>query len=72
MESFIHLRKGDIVRLNTKLDEPVRVDIGGKSKFAGRAGQVGRKLAVQILGRLAEPEDEVLVESEEEGDTDNG
>jgi flagellar motor switch protein FliM len=69
---FIHLRKGDIVRMKTKVDEPLRVDLGGKGKFAGRAGQVGRKLAVQILGRLAEPEDEPVIDPDEGGDADDG
>jgi len=51
IRDFIKLRTDDVIRLDAKVDQPVRLDIAGKDKFFGRPGRVGRKLAIQILGQ---------------------
>ncbi len=53
---FIRLRHGDVIRLETELEHPVEVDVGRRAKFHARPGQVGKKLAVQIIGHLREEE----------------
>lgn len=49
---FIHLRPGDVIRLDTRVDHPVMVDVGKREKFRARPGKLGRKLAVQIIGHV--------------------
>ncbi|MCK4304569.1 MAG: flagellar motor switch protein FliM [Candidatus Eisenbacteria sp.] len=51
---FIRLRPGDVVRLETRVDHPAEVIVGDRPMFHARAGQAGRKLAVQIVGRMDE------------------
>jgi flagellar motor switch protein FliM len=57
IRDFIRLTDGDIIRLSTKVDQPVRIDVGGEEKFYGRPGRSGRKLAVQILGKTSDLEE---------------
>jgi len=69
---FIHLKRGDVVRLETAIEEPVHIDVGAKHKFFGRAGQSGRKLAVQVLGRVAQLAEESATELDEGGEANDG
>ncbi|MCK4412072.1 MAG: flagellar motor switch protein FliM [Candidatus Eisenbacteria sp.] len=50
---FIHLRPGDVIRLGTRIAEPLRIFVGGRPKLSGHPGLVGRQLAVRLGGRLA-------------------
>jgi flagellar motor switch protein FliM len=47
---FIHLSPGDVIRLGTRVDHPILLEVGGEPKFLARPGLSGRKLAVQIVG----------------------
>ncbi|MBS4207615.1 flagellar motor switch protein FliM [Bacillus sp. FJAT-50079] len=49
IEDFLALDRGDVIELNTRIDAPLIVKIGGISKFIGQAGKQNKKLAVQIL-----------------------
>lgn len=51
---FIHLSPGDVIRLGTRVDHPITIDVGGESKFLARPGLSGRKLAVQIVGQVTQ------------------
>lgn len=50
---FVHLHVGDVVRLQTALDEPVVVAIAGRPKFLARPGRIERRLAVEVIGGYA-------------------
>jgi flagellar motor switch protein FliM len=50
---FIHLSPGDVIRLGTRVDHPILLEVGGEPKFLARPGLSGRKLAVQIVGHAA-------------------
>jgi flagellar motor switch protein FliM len=52
VKEFIGLAPGDVVRLSTRVDTPIEIDVGGQPKFRGRPGLVGRKLAVEVIDRL--------------------
>ncbi len=71
IREFIKLQTGDVIRLDTKMDQPVRVDIAGEEKFFGRPGRVGRKLAVQVLG-LTNVEEEPAEEPAEQTAKESG
>ncbi|MDG5470298.1 flagellar motor switch protein FliM [Jeotgalibacillus sp. ET6] len=58
VEEFLMLEVGDVLELNHRFDEPVEVSIGGKPKFTGQPGKVGKKLAIQIIDELKGGEDD--------------
>jgi len=43
-----HLQPGDVIRLNTKVNEDLKVYVAGKKRILGRAGRVGNQLAVTV------------------------
>jgi flagellar motor switch protein FliM len=51
---LLRLQKGDIVRLdNSVADESsITVTVAGKPKFSAKQGRLGKKQAIQIVGRL--------------------
>jgi len=44
------LQPGDVIRLDHRIDEPARGEVGGHHIVAARLGRRGRRLAVQIAG----------------------
>lgn len=44
------LQPGDVIRLEHRIDEPARGEVGGHHIVAARLGRRGRRLAVQIAG----------------------
>ena len=54
-----NLRVGDVLKMDTEIDEPTIIYIEDEPKFTGRPGRVGRKNAVQITGAI-EPTSEEL------------
>jgi flagellar motor switch protein FliM len=55
VREVLSLRVGDVVRLyNTRTTDPYSLNIGSKPKFLCRPGVVGKKLAVQIVQKIAE------------------
>ncbi|MDZ7672974.1 MAG: flagellar motor switch protein FliM [Halanaerobiales bacterium] len=63
VEDILYLKKGDIVKLNKKVDEPIDVKVGKMKKFKAIPGNFNRHHALKIVG----VENEVV---EEEGDLD--
>lgn len=51
---LLGLRTGDIVSLGTKPGDPLEVPVQGKSKFSGRIGIQGNRMAVKIQKVLAD------------------
>jgi flagellar motor switch protein FliM len=55
----LSLRPGDVIRLpNVRVNDPMSLNIGNRTKFLCRPGQVGNKLAVQIIKQLEDIEQE--------------
>ena len=46
------LQVGDVLRLETEIDEPTLIYVDAEPKFLGRPGRVGRKNAVQIISQI--------------------
>ena len=64
INEFLTLGFGDVLQLDTKVDDELKCRIGRKAKFFCRPGTSGRKMAVQITRILNE--DEILNEGDEE------
>ncbi len=66
----LSLRAGDVIRLpDVRVNDPMSLNIGNRRKFLCRPGQVGNKLAVQIVKQLEDVEHEDFEELvAEEGD----
>ncbi|RRD94997.1 flagellar motor switch protein FliM [Clostridiales bacterium COT073_COT-073] len=50
IDDFVHLQRGDIIRLDQKIDDEVEVLVGNIPKFYGKAGLSAGKNAVMITG----------------------
>jgi flagellar motor switch protein FliM len=60
---------GDVVRLsNVHIKDPLVLSVGGKRKFFCQPGVVGKKMAVQITGKVDHEEVEEFEEIGVEGD----
>jgi flagellar motor switch protein FliM len=69
MRDVLALRLGDVIRLsNTKVGDPMVINIGNKKKFMCRPGVVGKMLAVQVIKRLADIEQNEFEELAAEGE----
>ena len=64
INEFLTLGFGDVLQLDTKVDDELKCRIGRKAKFFCRPGTSGKKMAVQIPRILSE--DEILNEGDEE------
>ncbi len=53
---ILSLEEGDIIKLDTGLDEPFKLIINGREKFFCKPGQRGQARAVQVLEPLEEEE----------------
>jgi flagellar motor switch protein FliM len=63
VREVLSLRIGDVVRLyNTRVGDPYSLNIGNKKKFLCRPGVIGKKIAVQVLKKTAELEQEEFEE----------
>jgi flagellar motor switch protein FliM len=57
VRDVLSLRTGDVIRLyNTRIGDPYSLNIGNKKKFLCRPGVIGKKMAVQIIKKIAEIE----------------
>src|SRR5574344_2021918 len=69
IRDVLNLRVGDIVRLsNVKVEDPVTLSVGNKKKFLCQPGVIGKKMAVQVIGKLNQPETEEFEELTAEGE----
>jgi len=55
---LLELQAGDVIMLDSKVDQAVELMVGSKLKFFGRPGVVGSKTAVQIVSVLTEGDEE--------------
>jgi len=69
VRDVLNLRVGDVVRLsNVRVGDPFTLSVGNKKKFLCQAGVIGKKVAVQVLKKLADLEQEEFEELSVEGD----
>ncbi|MDR1212057.1 MAG: flagellar motor switch protein FliM [Spirochaetaceae bacterium] len=69
VRDVLALRTGDMVRLyNVRVGDPFSLNIGNKKKFLCRPGVIGKKMAVQIIKKIAELEQEEFEELTSEGE----
>ncbi len=69
IRDVLALRTGDVVRLsNVRVGDPFTLSVGNKKKFLCQAGVIGRKVAVQILKKLADTDTDDEEEMSVEGD----
>lgn len=54
LRDFSELRVGDVLQLNARVDEALLVKVGERPKFLGKPGQVGDRLAVEVVAVLDE------------------
>ncbi|MCL2205195.1 MAG: flagellar motor switch protein FliM [Treponema sp.] len=69
VREVLSLQTGDVIQLyNTKAGDPYSLNVGNKKKFLCRPGVIGKKMAVQVIKRIAELEQEKFEELASEGD----
>ena len=54
VDDFLQLEVGDILQLDVKITEPLKLYVEDKLHFLVKPGQVNSKLAVQVLQYIAE------------------
>jgi flagellar motor switch protein FliM len=63
VREVLSLRIGDVVQLyHTRIGDPYSLNIGNRPKFLCRPGVMGKKLAVQIIRKIAEVKQEEIDE----------
>ncbi len=69
IRDVLGLRTGDIVRLsNVRVGDPLVINVGNKKKFFCQPGIIGKKMAVQVIGKMEEIEADEFEELSVEGD----
>ena len=69
VREVLALRIGDIIRLsNTKVGDPLTLSVGHKKKFYCQPGVVGKKMAVQVTGKIEDIHADEFEELSVEGD----
>jgi len=69
VREVLALSVGDVIRLpNVRATDPMALKIGNQPKFLCKPGVVGKKLAVQIIKKLEEAEEEEFEELTAEGE----
>lgn len=69
MRDVLSLRMGDVIRLqNVRMNDPMYLNVGNRRKFLCKPGLMGRKLAVQIVQKLEDVEQQEFEELAAEGD----
>ncbi len=69
VRDVLALQRGDIIHLhNVKIQDPMPLNVGTKTKFLYRPGVIGKKVAVQIVKKLADIDHDDVEELSAEGD----
>lgn len=63
IRDVLGLHIGDVIRLvNTKITDPLTLAVDTKKKFYCQPGVVGKKMAVQVIGKINEKDDDEFEE----------
>jgi flagellar motor switch protein FliM len=57
VDDLIHLKVGDVMRLNSKITDDLGIRVEGVNKFNGKLGLLGSKKAMQIISSVADQPD---------------
>lgn len=69
IQDVLNLRVGDVVQLtDVKVGSPLTLNVGNQKKFFCQPGVIGKKMAVQVVGKITAPENEEFEELSAEGD----
>lgn len=69
IKDVLGLRVGDVVRLtNIRVGEALTLSVGSKKKFYCQPGVVGKKMAVQVIGKIEETDSDEFEELSAEGE----
>ena len=69
IKDVLNLHVGDTIRLqDTKITDPLTLGVGNVKKFYCQPGVIGKKMAVQIIGKIEEQGDEEFEELAAEGE----
>ena len=69
IREVLALRAGDVVRLTTvRVGDPLTLSVGNEKKFYCQPGVVGKKMAVQVIGKIDQSESDEFEELSVEGD----
>ncbi len=69
VRDVLALKVGDVVRLSdTKIGDPLKLSVGNKKKFYCQPGVVGKKMAVQVTGKIEDVTADDFEELSVEGD----
>jgi flagellar motor switch protein FliM len=69
IREVLSLKVGDVVHLyNVRVGDPFSLNIGSKRKFLCRPGVIGKKVAVQVIKKMAEVEQDEFEELTSEGE----
>ncbi len=49
IQDFLHLQAGDLITLNTSIEDPLTIKVGNQAKFNAQPGKVKNKMAVQLI-----------------------
>ena len=56
IKDLINMKRGDVLRLDKRIDDLLEIEIGGSRKYFGRPGVSGKKKAIKIV-RSITPDD---------------
>ncbi|QTD42319.1 flagellar motor switch protein FliM [Sporosarcina sp. Te-1] len=49
VQDFLYLQQGDVISLNSKIEDPLMIKVGDLPKFIGQPGHLRNRMAVQII-----------------------
>ena len=52
VRDLLELNKGDVITINTRLNDDIEIYVEKEMKFFGRAGLLGKHKAIEILARV--------------------
>lgn len=58
MEDLLYLQLGDVIQLNSKIEDPLTIKVGDIPKFSGQPGKLKKRMAIQIIETLKGGEDD--------------
>lgn len=58
IEDLLYLQLGDVIQLNTKIDDSLTVKVGGIPKFIGQPGKLKKRMAIQVIETVKGGEDD--------------
>jgi len=69
IRDVLNLQVGDVVRLNNvRVGEPLTLSVGNQKKFYCQPGVVGKKMAVQVIGKIKDKNEDEFEELTAEGE----